>query len=219
MNDSTERFPAAKLHANGGSISCLVFENPYVGLNRSLFWSLNLDFAPVENEGCSSITCEWIPWKFRHWLELDGATLFATSDTLVRKLQRTLLILPKLFFNKIGKSLFGFSSKSNDDMIEGSFYVCEHDPMKKVSASITHVRDNLFELEMEMVVDFNGSEYSSPEPNLLVRGKAVVPFQGLYLTQGIDLEQASEFIDISAFEPQPSKNEYGMPYYKPKLKT
>ena len=142
------KFPNAELQATGGEITCSVFENALTGLKRSLFWSLTLEFAPTDNENTITMTCDWIPWKFRHWKEMDGATL---------------------------------SAKYGHDGIEGSFYVCEHDLMETVSLSIHHVRDHFFKLDMEMVVDYGGSEFSDPEPHMLVRGSAVVPFKGLYV--------------------------------------
>jgi len=130
------------------------------------------------------MTCDWIPWKFRHWKELDGVTLTA---------------------------------KYGEDGIEGSFYVYEHYPMENVTLAIRHIRDNLFELEMEMIVDYNGSEYSAPESYLVVKGCAVVPFVGLYLGKEISFDEATEFIELSAFECEASKNEFGRDYYKPKF--
>ena len=183
MNESVVRFPASGLRAKGGKIHCIVFENSSIGLERSLFWSLTLVFEPIGKESETSMTCEWIPWKFRHWKELDGATLTA----------------------KYGE----------DDIIEGSFYVCGHNPMETVTLAIRHVRENLFELKMDMVVDYNGSEFSDPEPNMVIKGCAVVPFVGLYLDEGISFDDASEFVDLLAFESEPSKNEFGVPYYKP----
>ena len=184
MSESVGRFPASELQAKGGEIYCTIFENSNVGLERSLFWSLSLVFEPIGEENETSMTCEWIPWKFRHWNELDGATLTA---------------------------------EYGDDGIEGSFYVCEHDPMETVTLVVRHVRENLFELTMEMTVDYNGSEFSDPEPHMIVKGCAVVPFVGLYLGQEISYDDASEFVDLSAFEREPSKNQFGASYYKPKL--
>lgn len=185
MNESVRRFPASDLRACGGEIYCTISENPDVGLKRSLFWSLTLDFEPVgENGETSSMTCEWIPWKFRHWKELDGATL---------------------------------TGNYGEEGIEGSFYVCEHDLMETVTLTVRHVRENLFELEMEMVVDYKGSEFSDPEPHMHVKGCAIVPFVGLYLGEGISFDEASEFVDLYAFDCEPLKNKYETPFYKPKL--
>lgn len=182
-DESIGRFPASQLQAKGGEISCIIFENPSVGLERSVFWTVRLEFEPIGEEDEISMTCEWIPWEFRHWKELDGASLTAEGD---------------------------------DEMIEGSFYVCEHDPMEKVTLSLRHVRDHLFELSMEMLVDYSGSEHSDPEPQLVVKGSAVVPFTGLSLGDGISFDEAAKLIDTSAFESEASKNEFGMPYFKPK---
>ena len=183
MSEFVGHFPASQLRAKGGDITCTVFENPSVGLERSVFWSVRLEFEPIGEEDETSMTCEWIPWKFQHWKELDRVSLTADGD---------------------------------DEIIEGSFYVCGHDPMEKVSMSLRHVRDNLFELSMEMVVDYNGSEFSDPEPHLVVKGCAVVPFTGLYLGEGINLEEVADLIDISAYESEPLENGFGMLYFKPK---
>jgi len=184
MSESVGRFPASELRAKGGKIHCTVFENPYTGLERSLFWSLTLNFEPVGEEDETSMTCEWVPWKFRHWMELDGAILTA---------------------------------EYGDDGIEGSFYVCEHDLMETVTLTVRHVRENLFELQMKMSIDYHGSEFSSPEQNMVVEGCAVVPFVGFYLGKGISFDDASEFVDLSVFMHEPSTNEFGTLYYKPKL--
>jgi len=184
MSKSVGRFPASEVRAKCGEIYCMVFGNPNVGLERSLFWSLSLEFEPIGEENETSMTCEWIPWKFRCWKDLDGATLTA---------------------------------KYGDDGIEGSFYVCEHDLMETVTLSIRHVRENFFELKMEMTVDYRGSKFSDPEPHMLITGCAIVPFIGLYLDEGICFDDASKFVDLSVFECEPSKNEFGIPYYKPKL--
>lgn len=183
-DESVGRFPASELQAKGGEIVCQVFENSTIGLERGLFWTVQLEFEPIGKESESAMTCDWIPWKFRHWKELDGATLAIDGD---------------------------------DEMVEGSFYVCGHDPMERVSLSIRHVRDNLFELSMAMTVDYNGSEFSDPEPHLEVKGCTVVPFNGLYLGEGINLEEVADFVDLSAYESVPSKNKYGVSYFKPKF--
>jgi hypothetical protein len=109
-----------------------------------------------------------------------------------------------------------FQADYDENGIEGSFYVCGHDAMKHVSVSVQYTQNNFFELAMEMSVDFQGSEFFKPEPDLLVKGCAVVPFRGLFLGQGIGLSDAEKYIDITSFESEPSKNEFDVPYYKPK---
>ena len=184
MSESVGRFPALDIQAKGGEIYCTVFENPNVGLERSLFWTLCLEFEPIGKEDETSMTCEWIPWKVRRWQDLDGATL---------------------------------TTEYGEHGIEGSFYVCGHDPMETVTLAVHHVRENFFELKMEMTVDYNGSEFSDSEPHMIVKGCAIVPFIGLYLGQGISFDDASKFIDLSGFESDLSMNEFGVSYYKPKL--
>lgn len=184
MNESAGRFPASELRTKGGEIYCSIFENPSIGLKRSLFWALTLFFEPVGKECETVMTCEWIPWTFRRWMELDGVSL---------------------------------TIEQGENGIEGSFYVCGHNPMKKATIAVRHVRGNFFEMEMEMTVEYLGSEFSSPEPYMTVKGCTVVPFAGLYLGAGISFDDVSEFIDLSVFEHEPSNNKFGVPYYKPKM--
>lgn len=72
------KFPANELKPYRASMYCHVFENARVGVKRGLFWSITMQFAPVvygdETFDCA-MTCEWIPWRVRHWRELDGVVL------------------------------------------------------------------------------------------------------------------------------------------------
>jgi len=89
-------FPADKLKANGGEIYAHIFENSMVGLQRNLFWTITLEFEPINYEDedweCS-MTCEWVPWRIRDWRDLHNLEL------------------------KVGP---------DDRLIESSFYMVEH---------------------------------------------------------------------------------------------
>lgn len=65
-------------------ISGHLFENPSVGVPRGIYWSCNIDFAPLpgsleseeDDEGWPcTLLCDWITWPVRSWREIDGLTL------------------------------------------------------------------------------------------------------------------------------------------------
>lgn len=69
------QFPSSQLIPEGGDIYAHVFENKRQGIERNLFWSVTVNFKPLrygdEDHRCS-VTCDWIPWALKNWLELDG---------------------------------------------------------------------------------------------------------------------------------------------------
>jgi hypothetical protein len=72
------RFPAESLVPTGGEIYGHIFENRHTGLARNLFWSIWVEFEPMRYGDATfecSMTCEWIQWPVRHWIELDGREL------------------------------------------------------------------------------------------------------------------------------------------------
>ncbi|QDT27569.1 hypothetical protein Enr10x_28870 [Gimesia panareensis] len=71
-------FPNTTLVPSGGQILAHIFENRHTGLARGLFWSISIKFEPISyggDEYSCSMMCEWIPWRLRNWLELDGRRL------------------------------------------------------------------------------------------------------------------------------------------------
>lgn len=71
-------FPNSTLVPSGGQIFAHIFENRHTGLARGLFWSITVKFEPIrygDDDYACSMTCEWIPWRLRNWLELDGRRL------------------------------------------------------------------------------------------------------------------------------------------------
>jgi hypothetical protein len=61
-----------------GALSAHLFENPSAGVRRGLFWSVTLPCLPVrwdEEDWDCSLTCDWLQWPVRNWIELDGASL------------------------------------------------------------------------------------------------------------------------------------------------
>lgn len=71
--------PAEKLVAAGGEVYCHLFENPRTGLPRNVYWSITIDFHPMEYDGKRfkrrSMTCEWLTWPLRDWRQLEGRSL------------------------------------------------------------------------------------------------------------------------------------------------
>jgi hypothetical protein len=61
-----------------------LFENPSVGIPRGIYWSCNVDFAPIpdspqseeDGEGWPcTLLCDWITWPVRSWRDIDGLSL------------------------------------------------------------------------------------------------------------------------------------------------
>ena len=142
-------FPADRLSASGGRIYCHLFENPRTGMPRNIYWSLTIDFHPIQYEGSEwecSMTCEWLTWPLRDWRDLAGRTL--------------------AFY-------YG------DDGAEASFYAGEHHIAKHARIEIGARNGSVFELAMEMIVDFAGLAGTDRNPAMAVRGRAVVPYSGI----------------------------------------
>jgi hypothetical protein len=73
-----QTFRTQDLKPSGGTLYGHVFENTSTGAPRSLYWSVNIGFSPVVLDGATwevSMSCEWIVWPARRWLDLDGASL------------------------------------------------------------------------------------------------------------------------------------------------
>jgi hypothetical protein len=62
-----------------------LFENPRMGVPRSVYWTCNVQFAPIvedsdgtdeDHEGWPcTLLVDWITWPVRSWKEIDGLTL------------------------------------------------------------------------------------------------------------------------------------------------
>jgi hypothetical protein len=142
------RFPAHRLLSTSGEIYSHIFENPRAGVERSLFWSVTAEFAPIEHGDevfeCS-MTCEWIKWPFRQWMELDGRSLHAMYDE------------------------YG---------VEFSFYMRQHHIGKEVWLSLIRSQANRFLLDMKMDVNFLGYYGGDEESSMRVVAKLEVPYLG-----------------------------------------
>jgi hypothetical protein len=70
--------------ALNAEISGHLFENPSAGVPRGVYWSCNIDFAPIvrqgEDEGADerwpcTLLCDWIAWPVHNWRKISGLTL------------------------------------------------------------------------------------------------------------------------------------------------
>ncbi len=184
MARTRKKFPSTAMVPSGGQMYCHIFENEHTGLKRNLFWSITVDFEPIqygdERFTCSA-TCEWIPWPLRDWRQADGKQLDVD---------------------------FG------ENGIESSFYVTEHDIATHTTLSLRHRRRNVFTVKMDLVVDFHGYYGGDANRSMPVHAEADVPFIGLLVipanlspkpTTPAKLKKvASEYVDLLAYkEPEP----------------
>ena len=177
------KFPSDALVPRGGEMYGHIFENRVTGLVRNLFWSITIDFEPVQyggDEFTCSMTCEWIPWPIRDWRELNGKHLQA---------------------------------EYGQDGIESSFYMTEHDLGTRTELVLRHRHENVFTSKMDMVVDFHGFHEGDENPAMSVHAECDVAFIGLLITPENLFPKpltppelrnvASEFVDLSTYhEPE-----------------
>jgi hypothetical protein len=182
-------FPADKLKASGGGIYAHIFENSFTGIPRNLFWSVTLKFEPVKYEGE-----EWECSMTCEWIP------WRIRDW--RNLHNLEL--------KVGR---------DDQLIESSFYMVEHDEGKETSLSLRHREGHLFNVRMSMVVDFTGFTGRDRNPEMSVAGEALVPFEGVFvvpenlspkpMTVSEVKDVAKDYVDLSAYgEPYREKHRF-----------
>jgi len=142
-------FSADKLVASGGKIYCHLFENSLTGLPRNVYWSFTIDFDPIRYED-DDWNCS-MTCEWLTWPLRDWRELAGRSLAL------------------------GYG----DEGSESSFYMCEHDIGKSTRLRIGSRTGNSFDLDMEMIVDFEGYTGKDRNPAMLVRGRSTVPFSGV----------------------------------------
>ena len=181
------RLPVKSLKAVGGEMYAHIFENGSIGLARSLFWSVSIDFDPIHyadsNLRCS-MTCEWIPWTARDWRELDGEKLNVvySRDGIV---------------------------KSGPPRVEASFYLTSHEPARRVSLKLNRNGGTKFAVSMDMVVNFHGYAGGDEDSNLPVAGQAEIGYRGVIVvknnlspkptTEAMARAVADKFVDLATY--------------------
>jgi hypothetical protein len=185
-------FPAEKLIAAGGEIYCHLFENTHTGVPRNVYWSITINFHPIEYDGkrlkpCS-MTCEWLTWPLRDWRQLEGQSL---------------------------------DLEYGDGGSESSFYLWEHHTGSATRLRIGTRDGARFDVAMEMVVDFEGTSAADRDPAMVVRAQALLPFIGVFVSpDGLGPEAVTPaeitsavapFLDPTVFQaPQPWRHTYRM---------
>lgn len=183
----THRFPSEQLSVASGEIAAFIFENPTIGLRRSMWWSVTMQFNPITYADADwecSMTTDWIPWKLRDWRNLEGQTL---------------------------RCNYG------DNDVEASFYLVEHDQAEKIELSIGRRVADKFDVRMRLLVDFSGYFGDDADPELSVSGELLLSFTGIVVPDSlfpkpVSAEDAAEiaaaFVDVDLFE-QPENRGHG----------
>ena len=172
-------FPASKLTPRGGEIYSHIFDNALTGLSRGHFWSITVNFDPIdyadESWDCS-MTCESLRFDTRRWTNLGNRTLSLPAD---------------------------------DQFAESSFYMTEHDLASSTKLTLTCLTANRFRLQMAMTVDFHGYTGDNANPEMLVTADAEIEYSGLSIvpenlfpkpdTSELAKDAASQFVDLNLY--------------------
>lgn len=173
-------FPSSKLIARGGHIYSHIYENATAGIARAHFWSITVDFDPIdyadESWDCS-MTCEWLRFDTKRWTDIG----------------RSLLSLP-----------------ADDPFAESSFYMTEHDLASSTKLTIKHSNANRFHVRLSMVVDFHGYIGDDANPEMLIAADTEIEYSGLSIvpdnlfpkpsTSDLAKDVASHFVDVGMYD-------------------
>jgi hypothetical protein len=168
------RFPVESLRPTCGTISAALFENDFVGLDESLFWSISIDFAPVDfiyGAMESSLTVDYIRLPVRDWRALSGLTLGdpATSGVPVAARRLDQVLTPELF--------------------EASFYILGHDMANRCLITFGERTGTSFVVDVEMDVELIG--YGDNEggggntQRVRITTSTVLPFTGVTVEEPV----------------------------------
>ena len=182
-------FPAHKLKATGGEIYAHIFENSLVGLPRNLFWSITLEFEPIRYE-----REDWECSMTCEWI-------------------------PWRIRDWRGLHNLELKVEPDDQLIESSFYLVEHDRGKETDLLVERHEGNLFKVRMSMIVDFTGFTGKDKNPEMFVTGETTVPFKGVFVTpenlfpKPMTVAEvkdiAKDYIELSAYqEPYKEKHRF-----------
>jgi hypothetical protein len=148
------QYPVNQLHPLGGSISARVFQNDRVGVEENLYWSVHIDFAPVEFAGESdqaSLTAEWFVLPIRDWRDLTGRIVQGEQET-----------------------------------IEASFYVFEHDLASWTRVAFGRRDGRLFDVSVDLQVQLIGldSSWEGDGPSrqdAAIHARIALPYDGFLI--------------------------------------
>lgn len=180
-------FPAHSLVAAGGSMVSHIFENTSSGLQRGHFWSLTIDFAPLEYDECDwdcNVMIEWMQFPIRDWRLLNDSHVAAAIK---------------------------------DDRIEATFYLTRHDWATVKELSLKHIAENRFRARLKLIVDFQGFTGDDIDPEMQITVETDIEYTGLIVVpdnlfpEPKTLEQVMEaveqFADPAAYH-SPEKDDF-----------
>jgi hypothetical protein len=180
-------FPAHSLVAAGGSIYSHVFENTSTGLQRGHFWSLTIDFAPVEydeSEWDCSVMIEWMRFPVRDWRLLNDSHV---------------------------------AEAMKDELVEASFYLTRHDWATVKELTLKHIADNRFRACLKLVVDFQGFTGDDVDPEMEITAETDIEYTGIIVvpdnlfpkpnTPEQVMEVVSQFANPAAYH-SPEKDDF-----------
>jgi hypothetical protein len=175
------RFPADRLVPSGGELYAHLFENRATGLSLDVYWSVTVDFEPLDHGGdtseCAS-TVEWLRLRVDDWRELTGRNIVIPRD---------------------------------DRLAESSFYVGEHLPARTTRLEFRERQADRFTVAIEQLVDLRPESGEAEDAETEVRAVAEVRCRGLLVvpsnlpdvpaTAPAMWEAVRPYIDPDAYQP------------------
>lgn len=180
-------FPAHSLVPAGGSMYSHIFENASTGLQRGHFWSLTIDFTPIEYDGsewhCSTMI-EWMQFPVRDWRSINDSHVAIAIE---------------------------------HEMVEASFYLTRHDWAMVKDFRLKHITANRFRAYVKAFVNFQGFTGDDVNPDMEITAETDIEYTGLIIvpdnlfpkpdTPQRVSEVVSQFADPAAYHP-PEKDDF-----------
>lgn len=174
---------------SASGLSAHIFENPTVGVRRSLFWWVEVQARPAMHEGRSvspRVEFEWFRFPVKDWRDLAGQE---------------------------------YDSSPDDDTGPGVLLVDEHEPVEDHGLRIGCRTGTAFQVGWELIVYSREWYSQGDGSNILVRVRSKLPFRGLFIdvckpskTGLVQAEKvAARFIDVEQLDPaRLITNEFGV---------
>ncbi|MFO0373983.1 MAG: hypothetical protein ACK5YY_06785 [Alphaproteobacteria bacterium] len=181
MNVENKVFPHEKLVAISGTLQGHIFENERTGLKQSFFINLRIDFSPLDYSDET-----WECSFGLEWMLFPGGSWKNISHI---SMENPLLL----------------------QRAEASFYMASHDDCSLKKVNISYKELNLFHIEIEAEVDFQGYDEDDRNPHMPLKIDVTAPFQGFSVDRNLffpkpnttaDAEAlATKFVDLESFHP------------------
>jgi len=183
------QFPSSELVPDGGEIYAHIFENGSQGIERGIFWSVTVNFKPIKY-GDGSYQCAIIC----EWIPWQVSNWLDLHDRCV-------------------------DVALDEDGIESSFYMVEHNICTRMKLRLAHKDSCNFLVSLDAVVDFQGYYGGDENAAMPVKARVDVPFIGLLVVPA-NLEPsptsmseakdiAAKFVDLSTYQ-EPKKQKHAI---------